>query len=352
MPAMRIASTGAQARTMPAVVALLLLAGCSSVGSSSPAIPAASSPPEETPFPERDVATPSPAPEAMHVPPATGVPVELPSNSMRVNLDGETNGVTVCAGSVWVAGGLGIDAIVRIDPASGDVVGSIDDGFNLACLDGEPWAAVGGAEIRHVNPKTMKTMASVPVSTYYVGVGAGSVWAPSGPDVVRIDPETAEVVATIPIHKYLDVTEVEGNGDAVWATVKEADMVYRIDPTTNTVVAEIPAGAFAHGILVQPEAVWISNAHEDTVTRIDPSTNEALFVDGPGSGVGLGEGSKSVWSSSRDGDLFRIDPTTSQAVSLVHVGGWPYGIAATDTTLWVSDGLDSVYGIPFSELDE
>ena len=52
MPAMRIASTGAQARTMPAVVALLLLAGCSSVGSSSPAIPAASSPPEETPFPE------------------------------------------------------------------------------------------------------------------------------------------------------------------------------------------------------------------------------------------------------------------------------------------------------------
>ena len=129
-------------------------------------------------------------------------------------------------------------------------------------------------------------------------------------------------------------------------------MVYRIDPSTNTVVTEIPAGAFAHGILVQPEAVWISNAHEDTVTRIDPSTNEALFVDGPGSGVGLAEGNQFVWSSSRGGDLFRIDPATSQAVSLVHVGGWPYGIAATDTMLWVSDGLDSVHGILLSELDE
>ena len=86
MPATRIAATGARARTMPAVVALLVLAGCSSVGSSSSAIPAASSPPEQTPSPEREVATPSPAPEAMHIPPDSRVPVELPSNSMRVNL--------------------------------------------------------------------------------------------------------------------------------------------------------------------------------------------------------------------------------------------------------------------------
>ncbi len=334
-----------------AVAALLLLTGCAGVSGSPSAIPGAASPAEATPAPDTQ-ATASPQVEATHIPTGGGRPVAMPGTSMSVNLEGETNGVTVCAGSVWVAGGPGIDAIVRIDPSSGDVVGTVEDGFNLACLDGEPWAAVGGAEIRHINAKTLETVASVPVSTYYVGVGAGSVWAPSGPDVVRIDPETAEVVATIPIHKYQDVTEVEGNEDAVWATVKSADMVYRIDPATNTVVAEIPAGAFAHGILVQPGAVWISNAHEETVTRIDPSTNEAVFVDGPGAGVGLGEGSGSVWASSRDGMLFRIDPITSQANRSVHVGGWPYGIAATDTTLWVSDGLDSVYGIPFSELDE
>ena len=307
---------------------------------------------EATSSPEAP-ATASAEPEPTHIAAATGATVAIPSSSLTVDLEGETNGVTVCAGSVWVAVGAPRNEIVRIDPETGDVVGAIKDGSNLTCLDGEPWAAVGGTEIRHVDPETMKTVASVPVNTYYVGVGAGSVWAPSGHDVVRIDPETAEVVATIPVHEWLDVTEVEGNDDAVWATVKLANMVYHIDPATNTVVAEIPAGDFAHGILVQPEAVWISNAHEETVTRIDPSTNETLFVDGPGSGVGLGEGSGSVWSSSRDGgDLFRIDPTTSQAVPLVHVGGWPYGIAATDTTLWVSDGLVSVYGIPFSELDD
>ena len=351
MPATRFAAPGASARIVPAVVALLLVAGCVSVGGMPSAIPSASSSAVATSSPKAE-ATASSEPQAAHIPAATGVPVAVPRGSMTINLEGETNGVTACAGSVWVAVGAGRDEIVRIDPASGDVVGAIKDGFNLTCLDGEPWAAVGGAEIRHVNAETTGTVASVPVGTYYVGVGAGSVWAPSGPDVVRIDPETAEVVATIPIHPYLDVTEVEGNEDAVWATVKSADMVYRIDPATNTVVAEIPAGAFAHGILVQPGAVWISNAHEETVTRIDPATDEALFVDGPGSGVGLGEGSGYVWSSSRDGDLYRIDPTTSQAAPLVHIGGWPYGIAATNTTLWVSDGLVSVYGIPFSELDE
>ena len=338
-------------RTALAVVALICLAACSGTGSLPSAAPGATSLVEATSSPEAP-ATGSAEPEPTHIAAATAATVAIPSSSLTVDLEGETNGVAVCAGSVWVAVGAPRDEIVRIDPETGDVVGSIKDGSNLTCLDGEPWAAVGEHEIRHVDPETMETVASVPVKTWYVGVGAGSVWAPSGSDIVRIDPETAEVVATIPVHEWLDVTEVDGNDDAVWATVKMANLVYRIDPATNTVVAEIPAGDYAHGILVQPEAVWISNAHEETITRIDPSTNETLFVDGPGSGVGLGEGSGSVWSSSRDGgDLFRIDPTTSQAVPLVHVGGWPYGIAATDTTLWVSDGLVSVYGIPFSELD-
>ena len=350
MPAMRIAA-GSPSRTVVVAVALISLAGCGSIGGSPSTDPTTTLHPEATSSPEAP-ATSSAEPEPTHIAAATGAPVAIPSSSLTVDLGGETNGVAVCDGSVWVAVGAPRDEIVRIDPGSGHVIGTIKDGFNLTCLDGEPWAAVGD-EVRHVDPETMKTVASVPVKAYYVGVGAGSVWAPTGHDVVRIDPETAEVVATIPVHEYLDVTEVDGNDDAVWATVKLADMVYRIDPATNTVVAEIPAGDFAHGILVQPDAVWISNGHEETVTRIDPSTNETLFVDGPGSGVGLGEGSGSVWSSSRDGgDLFRIDPTTNQAVPLVHVGGWPYGIAATDSTLWVSDGLESVYGIPFSELDD
>jgi streptogramin lyase len=257
----------------------------------------------------------------------------------------------VCAGWLWVQVYSGSDALVQIDPASGEVVGQIEGGTNLACFGGEPWAAVDGTAIQHLNAEGREVLASVAVKTYYAGVGAGSVWVPSGHDVVRIDPETAQIVATIPVHPRYDVTEVDGTDDAVWATVKSAETVYRIDPASNAVIAEVGAGAFAHGILIQPDAVWISNAHENTVTRIDPATNTAvLFVDGPGAGVGLAGGGGYVWASSRR-DLYRIDPTTSQAVAVVQMGGWPYGIASADGVLWVTNGSGgSVYGIAIEEL--
>lgn len=322
---------GSFTRATAAAFVLVAASGCGSVGTSIETDPA--------------------APEATRVPVGDGGPGSIPSDSVKVSLEGETNGVAVCAGWVWVAVGAPRDAIAQVDPTSGEVVGEIMRGTNLACFDGEPWAAVGGTEIRHVSAETRETLASVPVRSFYVGTGAGSIWGASGRDVVRIDPDTGEVVATIPLDPSFDVTEVEGTDDAVWATVKEAATVYRIDPATNTVVARIGAGRFAHGILIQPDAVWISNAHEDTVTRIDPTTNAATFlVEGPGAGVGLGEGNGFVWASSRDGLLFRIDPTTNQAHRAVRIGGWPYGIASTDGVLWVSDGISSVYGIPFSEL--
>ena len=167
-------------RTALAVVALICLAACSGTGSLPSAAPGATSLVEATSSPEAP-ATASAEPEPTHIAAATAATVAIPSSSLTVDLGGETNGVAVCAGSVWVAVGAPRDEIVRIDPETGDVVGSIKDGSNLTCLDGEPWAAVGEHEIRHVDPETMETVASVPVNTWYVGVGAGSVWAPSGP---------------------------------------------------------------------------------------------------------------------------------------------------------------------------
>ena len=282
------------------------------------------------------------------VPPVV-IPASLPAGTVGVNLGGETNGLTMCGGSLWAAFYLGGDQIAQIDPATGTVVGLVDRGLNLTCFDGEPWAAVGTA-IQHLDPETRSVLASVSLTNaYYIGVGAGSVWTASGADVVRIDPATAQIIHTIPTPDGYDVTEVDGsNDDAIWATVKEANKVFRIDPKTNTVVAEIDAGLYAHGILVQPDAVWISNAHENSVTRIDPATNEATTIEGPGAGVGLAEGAGYVWASTREGDLYRINPRNSKATMVGHLDGWPYGIAFADDVLWVGDGLTAVYGIPIA----
>ena len=281
---------------------------------------------------------------------ATARPFAIPADSVKVSLGGETNGVTACAGFVWVQVHIeAADVVAQIDPASGKNLGLIDGATNLACFDDEPWAAVDGTAIKHLDPVTRAVIASVAVEAYYVGAGAGAIWAPTARDVVRIDPVTASVVATVQVARYNLVTEVEGDDRAIWATVKEANTIYRIDPATNKVVAEIRGGGFAHGILVLPEAIWISNAHANSVTRIDPATNETVTIEGTGSGAGLAAGGGYVWASTRS-DLFRIDPATNKATKVVHIGSWPYGIAFLDGDLWVGDGRDAVYGIPIAEL--
>ena len=313
-----------------------LLAACAGTGSTD------ASPPGATTLPPKATSTTPSRPPLV-------IPASLPEGTVGIDLGGESNGLTMCAGSLWAAYYAGADYIAQIDPSTATVLGEVEGGINLACLDGEPWAAVGTA-IQHLDPQTREVLASVTLTNaYYVGVGDGSVWSASGDDVIRIDPATAKVIATIPTGKGLDVTEVDGsNDDAVWATVKTAEKVYRIDPATNKVIAEIDAGDFAHGILVQPDAVWISNAHEDTVTRIDPATNKTITIAGPGAGVGLAEGAGYVWASTREGDLYRIDPKDSKATMVGHLDGWPYGIAFDNDVLWVVDGLTAVYGIPIA----
>jgi streptogramin lyase len=312
------------------LAAVFALTGC---GSAAPATTTPTSSPSKT--------------VASTVGPASGA---IPADAIKISLGGETNGVTVCGGSVWVQVHTDVaDVVNQIDPATAKTLGWIDGATNSACFEDEPWVAVSGTTIQHVDPATRAALAKVSVEAFYVGAAAGSIWVPTHHDVVRIDPKTAKIVATIPVSADADLTEVEGDDHAIWATAKESNTIYRIDPATNTVVTKILGGAYAHGILVQPDAIWISNAHEDTVTRIDPATNATVTIKGPGAGVGLAEGAGYVWASTRN-DLFRIDPATNEATKVITVGGWPYGIGFLDDVLWVVDGKDAVYGIPIAEL--
>jgi glutamine cyclotransferase len=308
--------------------AVFTLAGCGAAAPPSP--PAQSSAPSPTSH-------------------ASAAPGAIPADSIRVSLGGETNGVTVCAGSVWVAAHTQAgDGVAQIDPVAGKVLGVIEGATNSACFEDSLWVADGTA-IQHVDPATRAAIAKVPLEAFYVGAAAGSIWAPSHHDVARIDPKTAAIVATIHVSDDADVTEVEGDNHAIWATVKERNTIDRIDPATNKVVAAIEGGGFAHGILVQPDAIWISKAHQTTITRIDPATNATVTIKGVGAGVGLAEGGGYVWASTRT-ELFRINPATNQATMVVRIGGWPYGIGFLNDVLWVVDGTDSVYGIPIVEL--
>ncbi len=91
--------------------------------------------------------------------------IELPRSALPESTEGRPAAVAAGMGGVWVVGGSTI--LLRLDPATGEVAAEIDLGHPL-----------NG-----------------------VAVGAGAVWAISGPDatVVEVDPQQDALVAEIPI---------------------------------------------------------------------------------------------------------------------------------------------------------
>ncbi len=167
--------------------------------------------------------------------------------------------------------------------------------------------------------------------------------------VARVDPATDQVVDAIAVGQS-PFAIAAGNG-SIWVTNVADNAVSRIDPATDTVVATIPVGLLPIGIAATPGAVWVANHHGNpatSVSRIEPTTNTVVatitsltwpqFFGGP-SHMAVGAGS--LWVDVNDAHaVARIDPTTNAITAMVTVKGVAGGIAASDTGVWVSGGLD------------
>jgi len=101
----------------------------------------------------------------------------------------------------------------------------------------------------------------------------------------------------------------------VW-TINQGDgTISRVDVKTNKVVATIEAGIPGGGgeIAVGEGSVWVTS-FEYPITRIDPSTNKvAQQFYGPG-GDAIRVGHGSVWLSNlRQSNVWRLDPKRIEA---------------------------------------
>jgi len=122
-----------------------------------------------------------------------------------------------------------------------------------------------------------------------------------------IDPDSTSTIA-IPVGpkpRFLAIGE-----GSVW-TINQGDgTISRVDVKTNKVVATIEAGIPGGGgeIAVGEGSVWVTS-FEYPITRIDPSTNKvAQQFYGPG-GDAIRVGHGSVWLSNlREGNVWRLDP--------------------------------------------
>ncbi len=130
----------------------------------------------------------------------------------------------------------GTKTLSRIDPASGDVLATVEAG--------------SGAR--------------------FLAIDEASVWVMNSGDgtVTRVDASTNTVLATIKVAEY----EVQGGDMAVgggfaWARVS-AELVAQIDPSTNSVVARYGPSAGSGSVAADADAVWISAHDVTTVWRV------------------------------------------------------------------------------------
>lgn len=302
-----------------------------------------------------------------------------PGEIQAIGVGPEPNQIAIGEGGVWVTT---LDAVVRIDPETGDVVAKMDlaevdsaipgGGDGIAVGFGSVWVAnpvstdddprfpegtTGG--VARIDPATNKPVDAVVFTDRTptrVVAGEGAVWVTTGDAVTRLDPETLEVEATIPVgrgpgdlfHVATDIAVGEGS---VWVAVgveppHPGNAVARIDPQTNRVVAYVELFGGPSSVTVGEGAVWAAVGKPGFLVRIDPGENtEAARVDVAELADAVSTGAGSVWVGyfeSGTGGVAVIDPTTEERVRRIALGPSPSDVAVSGAAVWVVGYSDDV----------
>ena len=164
------------------------------------------------------------------------------------------HGVTFDGQNVWVATG---DKLKAVDPASGEVVRSIDVTADAGtAFDGRHLFQLGKDRIQKIDLQTGRVLASIPSPA---GGGAsgltwaeGTLWVAQYRDrkIHQIDPDTGTILRTIESNRFVTgVTWVEGE---LWHGTWEGDQsdLRRVDPRTGEVLDRIqmPTGLGVSGL--------------------------------------------------------------------------------------------------------
>jgi len=259
----------------------------------------ASSDPDEQAARQGDTSSSAEAPS----PAVTSAP---PPEGLRVEVGDGPCGIQEADGVIWVTL-FNEDSVVRLDAATGDVLGTTAGTGSQPCG---------------------------------VAVGGGSLWTAdyAGGGTSRIDLETGKVTAFVPTGGGVyDVAFAKG---AAWVTNQGSATVSRVDARTNE-VTDISVGISPGGIAWSAGFLWVANAAEGTVSKIDPDSRKVVDT--------LDVGGAPVWTAFDDDTVFLSDPKGGQTVTRIDtragdvtgrtkVGGRPVdGDTAPDGSAWIPD---------------
>ena len=340
-------------RTGSAVVACLLLAAC-----------AEETPDEqvstETVAPASPSTTSDPSPsdsEQLDLPPVEDV---VAAGSTEIRVPGEPDWLVLAGGSAWAA----TDGVTRLDGRTGQPMGTIrTDGFVCVGMDtgfGSVWATVcnNASSILRIDPATAEVLEAIPLppgtqvnpeST--LSAGEGAVWAVASDQktILRLDPDTS--VLSEAFSADAGATAVRAGMGALWVTNYDAGTLQRLDTRTGEVTATVPVGAGARFLTLGAGSVWVLNQLDGTVVRVDAATTRVVatvrvdegFIDG--GDITFGDGA--LWARVSDVLVSKIDPVSDQVVARYGPSSGSGGIAVDEDALWIAaHDVNSVWRLP------
>jgi DNA-binding SARP family transcriptional activator len=169
--------------------------------------------------------------------------------------------------------------------------------------------------------------------------GATAIVVPPN-SVARVDTAGRRVESYVSVGRHPVAIAVGEHG--VWVANAEDGTVSRLAPSTGKLVRTIGIGADVNDIAVGFGSVWVADGNDGTVTRIDPSLNQVQATVVPTSKATLGPDpvfyvavdSRYVWAT-RGNELLRIDPSSDQVDRHLDVGT-PTGLTTGGGSVWVT----------------
>ena len=241
--------------------------------------------------------------------------------------------------------------ITKLKP---DAVFSLPGVPDWLAIDEHVWVSNSPKNTVHrLDPKTNTVAATIEVGKHPcsgLAVGFGSLWVPncgekSGDRIIdrnlaRVSLKDGKVEATLPF----EVPESEGGlatgAGSVWVMTDRKGTLTRIDPATNKAVAEIDVAPGSFAVAFGEDAVWVTSTEKNVLTRVNSHTNvveETIAVGPRPRFLAVGEGS--VWTINQgDGSISRVDVKTNKVVATIEAGipGGGGEIAVGDGSVWVT----------------
>lgn len=284
-----------RSRRAAALCAMALLAGCAAGGDpsgaadGSPSLPATVAPPTESSSTRSAAASapasaaePSPTPpwEEITLPPVE----ELGERALAaIDLPGGVCDLTASDTSIW-ATIRGEGLLVEIDAATNEVLREIDfgdDACAVAWADGSVWVAKAQDLIQHIDrldPASGEVIGTIDFrlasSIFAMEAGPGGLWVLNRQrsELYVVDTATTQIAETYEVG--YGASDMEVTDAAIWTTSDVVGGLLRLDPESGeTQVAPVD---FPSGVAVDERGLWAYIPIHHQLTLIDPATLEQL----------------------------------------------------------------------------